>query len=101
MLLVCVLLAASVPLGAQEWSAAQKEVWESVERYWEAGRTKDLDKVMACVHEDYLGWDNRDPLPITKGDLGKWLKLQFETVEVLLMFQKPVGIRTGTQMCRP
>jgi ketosteroid isomerase-like protein len=81
------------PLCAQEWSAAQKEVWKNVETYNDLYAAGDLEKFMAYFHDDYLGWYNRDSLPVTKAELRKWLEHDFKTNKVLVYSVKPVGIK--------
>ncbi len=80
-------------LYAQEWSAAQKDVWKNVETYNDLYAAGDLEKFMAYFHDDYLGWYNRDSLPVTKAELRKWLEHEFKSNKVLVQSVKPVGIK--------
>ena len=78
--------------SAQEWSAAQKEVWKSVETYSELGAKGDLDGIMSYFADDYLGWSTRSAMPGTKADVRKWVAHDFETNQTVLQTLKPVGI---------
>jgi len=57
-------------LIAQEWTKEQKEVWETVENMWIKWKANDLEGAFANVHENYLGWNNSDPMPTSKT---KWM----------------------------
>lgn len=95
MSLFAVLVVALVSAGtasAQEWSAAQKEVWKSVETYWDLGAKEDLDGFMSYFADDYLGWSTRSAMPGTKAEVRKWIAHEFETNQTLLQTLKPVGI---------
>jgi ketosteroid isomerase-like protein len=78
--------------SAQEWSAAQKEVWKSVETYWELGAEEDLDGFMSYFADDYLGWSTSSAMPQTKADVRKWTAHDFKTNQTVLQTLKPVGI---------
>jgi ketosteroid isomerase-like protein len=78
--------------SAQEWSAAQKEVWKSVETYSELGAKGDLDGFMSYFADDYLGWSTSSAMPGTKADVRKWAAHDFETNKTVLQTLKPVGI---------
>lgn len=78
---------------AQEWSAAQNEVWKAVEQHWQADLEQDLDRAMAYFHDDYLGWWNRDPMPSDKPEIRKWIAHHYKTGKVLVQSIKPVGIK--------
>jgi ketosteroid isomerase-like protein len=80
-------------LQAQEWSAAQKEVWKNVETYWDLDAKRGVEKFMAYFHDDYLGWFNRDPMPHTKAETRKWVEHDFKTTTVLYQSIKPVAIK--------
>jgi ketosteroid isomerase-like protein len=52
--LFAVLLVASA--SAQEWSAAQQEVWSMEEAYWERRQEGDVEGFMDLWDEDFVGW---------------------------------------------
>ena len=51
---------------SQEWTKAQKEVWQIVEDSWTKWKAGDIPGSEACLHEKYQGWNDQLPLPITK-----------------------------------
>jgi hypothetical protein len=50
----------------QEWTKAQKEVWQIVEDGWAKWKAGDYAGGEAYLHEKYQGWNDQIPLPITK-----------------------------------
>ena len=86
-------VAASTPLLAQEWSAAQKDVWKNVEAYWALAAAGDVEGFMAYVHADYLGWGYQSALPGDKASTRKWIEHDFNTAKTLVSEIKPVGIK--------
>ncbi|MFH1297068.1 MAG: nuclear transport factor 2 family protein [Bacteroidota bacterium] len=68
-LLMITFLGAS-SLNAQEWTKEQKAVWQEVENMWAYWQAGDFDSAFANVHENYLGWNNESPMPISKK---KWI----------------------------
>ncbi|HTT58357.1 MAG TPA: nuclear transport factor 2 family protein [Opitutaceae bacterium] len=86
------LLAAATPAHAQEWSPAQKEIWQNVEAYWKLGAEKNLDGFLAYFADDYVGWETGSPLPTTKASLRKWLEHDFKVNDTVVYEVKPVAI---------
>lgn len=77
---------------AQEWSAAQKEVWKNVEAYWALDAVGNLDGFMSYFHESYMGWDMNEPLPIDKATVRKFIDYEYKTQKTVIYNIKPVGI---------
>jgi hypothetical protein len=66
-LFLCLLLGiVSASAFGQEWTKAQKEVWQVVEDGWMKWTTWDMEGYVAVLHEKYQGWSNDSPLPLTK-----------------------------------
>ena len=80
-------------LDAQEWSAAQQEVWKNVNDYWALMAKGDLNGFLEYFHTDYLGWEDNSPLPSTKQDVQKWMQIEMTGNKVLAYDIKPVGIK--------
>jgi hypothetical protein len=59
---------------AQEWTKAQKEVWQVVEDSWTKWKAGDLEGSLACLHDKYQGWSDDVPLPMTKEMVIQWSK---------------------------
>ncbi len=63
---VFALFLASTTAFTQEWTKAQKEVWQVVEDSWAKMKAGDVDAVLAYIHEKYQGWNAEFSLPVTK-----------------------------------
>lgn len=61
----------SFNLNAQEWTKEQKEVWKQVKSMWVNWSASDIDAAFAGVHDNYLGWNNSNPMPVSKA---KWVE---------------------------
>lgn len=77
---------------AQNWSAEQQEVWEAEKACWE---TEDLETLMACFHDDYVGWADLRPFyaPMSKADRQVLARRGFETEDLVFLYLKPLEIR--------
>jgi len=78
---------------AQEWSAAQKEVWTNVNNYWGLMAKGDINGFLEYFHSDYIGWDNNAPLPSTKEQSKKWITYAYQGVKVPVYEINPVAIK--------
>jgi ketosteroid isomerase-like protein len=92
-ILVLVILILSVPLFAQEWSSAQKEVWRNVETYWDLWAKRDVDGFLSYFHDDYSGWFYGASLPSTKSSSRKWISDNFKAWEILVYEVNPAAIK--------
>ena len=81
------------PLAAQEWSAAQKEVWKNVETYWSLYAKGDYEGFQSFIHPDYRGWSNSSVLPTTKDSHGKFLAFAMKNFKILVYDITPVAIQ--------
>ena len=91
--ILAVLLFNSSSLFAQEWSAAQKEVWKNVETYWSLFAKGDYDGFQSYIHPDYRGWSNSSVLPTTKESHGKFLAFTMKNSKILVYDITPVAIQ--------
>jgi ketosteroid isomerase-like protein len=89
---LCFILLASVPLFAQEWSPAQKEIWKNVETYWALGAKNDLEGMLAYYHPDYRGWNYVSGLPSDKAAVKKFSEYDMKTSTVLVYDIRPAAI---------
>lgn len=83
---------ATAGLYAQEWSAAQKEVWKNVEAYWALDAAGNLDGFMSYFHENYMGWEFDQPLPSGKATARKFIEHSYKMNTTVLYDIKPVAI---------
>ncbi len=96
MLVAVVFLAASASTaGAQDMSAAEREVWEWEQACWGA---EDLESVMTCFHEDYVGWIVGATVPFTKADRRAFFERFFETDEFVFFHLRPVSVTVRNNM---
>ena len=91
--IVCVTVLATTSLFAQEWSAAQKEVWKNVEAYTDLWAKRDLEGFLNYFHADYSGWFNRAALPGNKDIVRRWQAHFFQTRKIVVYEINPVAIK--------
>lgn len=89
----CFTLLAVTNLLAQEWSAAQKEVWKNVEAYWALDTAGNTEGFMAYFHPDYSGWSINDAMPSSKETASKFIANAHKTTKVLVYNIQPVAIK--------
>lgn len=73
---------ATTSVFAQEWTKAQKEVWQVVDDSWMKFKTGDVEGLTAFLHENYQGWSNDSPLPETKEMVKKWLQERKNNIQI-------------------
>jgi ketosteroid isomerase-like protein len=90
---VCLVMVVAAPLRAQEWSAAQQDVWKSVEAYWALDAKGDVDGFMSYFDASYVGWSYDSPLPGDKATAKKFLTQEYQLYKTLVYDIKPVAIQ--------
>ncbi|MBX2991823.1 MAG: nuclear transport factor 2 family protein [Bacteroidetes bacterium] len=85
-------LLASTGAHAQEWNAAQKEVWKNVEAYWALDAAGNLDGFMSYFHDNYIGWEISQPMPGNKATARKFIEHDYKTEKTILYNITPVSI---------
>jgi len=65
-LVALIILFATTNVIAQEWTKEQLEVWQVVEDSWTQWKTGDFESMAANTHEQYQGWNDKQPLPLSK-----------------------------------
>ena len=93
LLFSCVILVISTSAICQEWSTEQKEALGIVEKMDEFWANRDLDGYMSCLHENFIGWFQEDPLPLDKNSLRHWEEHYLSTSKILRNEIKPVSIK--------
>lgn len=86
-------LAVLLPLTAQagDWSAEQKEVWAWEQSCWQF---TDVDSLMACFHEDFVGWGNAAlGVPTNFADRKAMFAQEFATQEFVSVYAKPLSVK--------
>jgi Domain of unknown function (DUF4440) len=77
MVITMIAMIGSLTLSAQTYSNEQKAVWQEVENKWKNWKTGDLETAFANIDEEYLAWNDSDPMPTTKE---KWVNGMKETL---------------------
>ena len=93
LLFSCVILVLNTSVMCQEWSTEQKEALGIVEKMDEFWANRDLDGYMSCLHENFIGWFQEDPLPLDKNSLRHWEEHYLSTSKILRNEIKPVSIK--------
>lgn len=68
---------------SQEWTKAQKEVWQVCENLWKAYQAGNVDAIAASIHPNYQGWDDESFLPYSKEKTIEWFKNFSATAKVI------------------
>jgi ketosteroid isomerase-like protein len=92
-LVVCLAVVLSAPLLAQEWSAAQKDVWKSVEAYNALAAKGDVEGFMSYFDASYVGWSYDSPVPGDKETAKKFITQWFQMGKTLVYDIRPVAIQ--------
>jgi len=86
------LYALSVAAQAHDRSAAQKEVWKTVEAYNAAYDRGDLESFMSYFHNDYRGWIYSAPLPTDRSKVRKFVEYDMKNAKVVFSDLSPAEI---------
>jgi hypothetical protein len=82
---------------AQEWSAAQKEVWKNVQTYWDLATKGDLEGFISYFHKDFSGWINGAHLPHDQATRVKFIKFNMPRSKNLFSDIQPLAIKNPWQ----
>lgn len=84
-----------LPAQAQEWTTEQQEVWEFEQACWQA---QELETLIPCFHDDFLGWGVNSTVPTSKADRRPFFARSFETEEMVFLHLKPLAINVHGDM---
>jgi ketosteroid isomerase-like protein len=87
------MLLPSAYLIAQDWSAAQKEIWRVEEETVADIEKGDVEKIMSYIHPDYRGSGHGSPLPIDKTIFRKQAEQMVKTYPGRTVFLQPAAIQ--------
>jgi ketosteroid isomerase-like protein len=90
---VCLAAVVAAPLHAQEWSAAQKDVWKSVENYWALDAKGDVEGFMSYFDPSYMGWEYGSPVPMDRAAVKKFITQEYQMSKTLVYDIRPVAIQ--------
>jgi ketosteroid isomerase-like protein len=91
--IVVLMLLPPACLIAQEWSAAQKQIWKVEEETMSAFEKGDFEKVMSYIHPEYRGSGHGSPIAIDKSILRKQFEQMIKTYKVVYVFMQPSAIQ--------
>jgi ketosteroid isomerase-like protein len=91
-LAICCSLTLGQAASAEQWSAAQAEVWNNVEAYSARNAAGDVEGFLSYVHDDYIGWDITEPMTTSKSRLRKFLEFNAKNYKTELSDLQPVSI---------
>lgn len=69
----------TLTLNAQICTKEQKAVWQEVENKWTNWKAGDLEAAFANIDKDFLGWNDEDPMPVSKDN---WVNPMKETLNM-------------------
>jgi hypothetical protein len=72
-------------ISAQQWSAEQQEVWNTINAQWQADKDG-KNWVDEFVHNDCFGWNNSTPMPSNKANTTRWFKA-YQSISKTLEYQ--------------
>src|SRR5689334_17110542 len=75
-----------------DWSNAQKEVWQCVEDHWDHLINKRVDKFLAYIHPDMVGYGHESPLPVDRPWLEKWVGFWTKSTDIVICELRPIQI---------
>ena len=93
LLFSCVILVLNTSVMCQEWSNEQKEALSITEKMVKFWVDRDIDGYMSCLHDNFIGWFNEDPLPVERKTLRNWEEQSLSTEKILHNEIKPVSIK--------
>lgn len=71
LLAIILLLFWTHPVLCEEWSAAQKQIWQMEERAWRSMEEGDIDGYLNIFSEDLVSWPTWTKGPVTKSHIKK------------------------------
>ena len=89
--LTCVLALFALPAQAQEWSAEQLEVWETISTMWDLGAADD-PAWQDLLHDSFMGWIGEVPTPHDKATTVAFIEAEAGQFKTIVQHITPVAI---------
>ena len=83
----------SIPLYAQEWSPAQKDVLKTIENFEKACAGRNIGALESCLHPELYNWDYSDDRPIDRATFLKRVKESAQESRIVSFDYRPVAVR--------
>src|SRR5512142_954367 len=93
LILAFLLLMVSALLFAQEWTAAQKEVWGVEQKFSAALLRGDVEGFMSLMHPDYRGLNHGTSLPIDKATFRKGAEENVKNSKITFLSFQPLAVQ--------
>ncbi len=90
---MCIVLLAAASVFAKEWSAKQKDVLNSVEKYTAANLQGNVKEVMSYFHPKFSGWDYAQTNPLNKDAANKIIEDIFKNNKITKFEVEPLEIQ--------
>jgi len=81
----------AVPAQAQEWSAEQLEVWDTISTMWDLGMADD-PAWQDLLHESFMGWLGEVPTPHDKATTVAFVDAEAGRFRTIVQHIAPVAI---------
>jgi hypothetical protein len=79
-------------MNAQNYTQDQRAVWQEVKKKWDNWQAGNLDVAFSYLHEEFLGWNEVDSLPVSKGEWVSSMKGMLSSVSEINFNIEPVKI---------
>ena len=90
-LLVCMTCVLALPVQAQQWSAEQTEIWNTVSKQWELEMAEDKAWI-DMLHAAFQSWPNESLMPLGKADTVRFHAADAGQFKIVVQHIAPVGI---------
>jgi len=87
----CALALLAQPAQAQQWSADQLEVWETVSTMWDLGMADD-PAWKDLIHDSFMGWVDESPMPHDKETTLRFIDAEAGHFKTLVQHITPMAI---------
>ena len=91
--LLCVFLFESKPIHAEEWTAEQKDVLNSLEKYIAVNLQGNVKEVMSYFHPKFSGWLYAQTNPLNKDAADKIIEDLFKNNKITKFEVEPLEIQ--------
>ena len=76
----------------EEWTTEQKEVWNSVEKYWDSIKKGDVESALAGQHKNILVLESDNPSTFKKDQIRSWCNYWVNQLVPTFIKLKPMDI---------
>lgn len=77
----------------QEYSEAERKIWQLEEKYWEYWINKDMEGYLSLLHDGFIGWPSQLELPSDKKSAREFVQNFWNQIEFIALEMKPAAIK--------